>query len=259
MRKLRNKVAVVLAVPLALAMLVACGGAETQAADEPDDTSTSAAAEPDEGDGDEIDAAAFFGSMASAMESATTAHVTLSSAGGGQDLAAEGDIDFSSDPPAMQMTMSVAQLGDGIEMRLVDGAMYMQIPGMSDGKFIKTSLDDPTNPMGSMTDQMDPRAQFSTMQDAVKSVTFVGDEEIDGESLKHYKVVLDGTKMVNQQGVTMPDEVTYDMWVDDSDRLRQMSFETAGVTITTTISDWGKNVRIRAPRPAQIMEMPSAP
>lgn len=257
-QKLRTKVALVAVAPLALATLVACGGDDTPAAEPTTDDSSSVSDEPGATDEGDVDPAEFFASIASAMESATTAHVQLMTEGG-QSLSAEGDLDFSQDPAAMRMTMTLPQLGEGIEMRMVDGTMYMQMPGMGDGKFIKFALDDPTNPLGDMTGQLDPRSQFSSMQDAVKSVTFVGAEDVDGEELQHYSVVLDGTKMPNQQGVTMPDEIAYEMWVDDDDLLRKVSFESAGTVITTTISDWGKDVQIRAPRPGQIMEMPTAP
>jgi hypothetical protein len=41
----------------------------------------------------------------------------------------EGDVDYSATPPEMAMTMTNAMLGQGeIEMRMVDGAMYMQMP-----------------------------------------------------------------------------------------------------------------------------------
>lgn len=258
-QKLRNKVALMALAPLALAALVACGGDDTPAADPTPDSSTTTSEEPDSAEGEDIEPAGFFGSLASSMEAATTAHVTLTTEGGGQSMTAEGDLDFSQDPAAMQMVMSIPQLGEGIEMRMVDGTMYMQMPALGEGKFIKFALNDPSNPMGDLTTQMDPRAQFSSMQDAVKSVTFVGTEEVDGEDLKHYTVVLDGTKMPNQQGVSMPDEISYDMWIDADNRLRKVSFESAGTVLTTTISDWGKDVRIRAPRPGQIMEMPTAP
>ena len=258
-QKLRNRLALVALAPLALTTLVACGGDDAPAADPAPDSSSSVEDEPTAPEGGEVDPAEFFASMTSAMESATTARVQLTTEGGGQSLSAEGDLDFSQNPASMRMTMTLPQLGEGIEMRLVDGTMYMQVPALGDGKFVKFAIDDSTNPLGEMTGQIDPRTQFSAMQDAVKTVSFVGAEDVDGEELKHYVVVLDGTKMPNQQGVTMPDEITYDMWVDGDERLRKVSFESAGTVITTTISDWGKDVQIRAPRPGQIMEMPTAP
>ncbi len=86
---------------------------------------------------------------------------------------------------------------------------------------------------------------------------FVGEEDVEGESLKHYTMVMDGSKLPNQQGTTMPDEINYEVWLDGDDLLRKLSFETAGTTVTTTLSEWGEKVRIRAPRDGQIIDLPS--
>ncbi|MGL5826335.1 MAG: hypothetical protein ACRCYU_16210, partial [Nocardioides sp.] len=144
------------------------------------------------------------------------------------------------------------------ELLLVDGAIYVKSPGLSDGKYIKTDLDDPRNPLGStLTGQIDPREQVKNMQDAMKSVTFEGADDVNGEELQHYVVVLDGSKLPNQDGITMPEEVDYDVWLDDANLLRQLAINIGGVAITSTISDWGKDVTIRAPRANQILNLPS--
>ena len=41
-------------------------------------------------------------------------------------MTTEGDVDYTTTPPEMAMTMTIAMLGGGkIEVRLVDGVMYM--------------------------------------------------------------------------------------------------------------------------------------
>jgi LppX_LprAFG lipoprotein len=252
---IRRAVALAALAPLTLATLVACG--DDKAEEKPASKSAADSIGDDVAEGDTVDPDDFVTAMMAAMDDATTAHIDLALEGSGQNLTAEGDIDYAKTPAEMKLTMSIPQLGDGIEMLLVDGVIYVQTPGFGDGKYIKTDLDDPSNPLGSnLTDQIDPREQFKNMQEALKSVTFEGTEKIDGEDLQRYTLVLDGSKVPNQEGTTMPDEIEYDVWLDDDNRLRQLSIDTAGVVVKSTISDWGKDVTIRAPQANQIMELP---
>ncbi len=199
-------------------------------------------------------------SLVSALKDGSSAHIALSVEGAGTNVSAEGDLNYETDPPEMKLVMNIPQVGEGVEVLLVDDSMYMQIPGLGDGKYVKMALDDPTNPLGDqLTGQLDLRSQVKNVEGAVKSVIFVGAEDVDGEELQHYTLVMDGSKLPNQQGVTMPDEINYEVWVDDDNLMRKLSFETAGATISSTVSDWGKKVVIRAPRPGQIMELPKAP
>jgi hypothetical protein len=258
---LSKKLAVAAVAPLLMTGLVACGGDDSDTAESTSSSSSEASEtaeeEPVEAAGEEIDPGEFVSSMMSAMEGASTAHVSLALEGGGQGMSAEGDMDYAKNPPEMKLVMSIPQMGDGIEMIMTGGFMYIKMPGLSEGKYIKTAMDDPTNPMGDLTGQMDPRSQFENMEAALKSVTLVGEEEVDGETLTHYTMVLDGSKVPNQQGTTMPDELAYDVWLDGDNRMRQLKIDSAGTVITSTVSDWGKEIAIKAPKDNQIMEMPT--
>lgn len=260
---LSNRLALAAVAPLLMAGLVACGGDDGDAA-ETSSSSTSEASEAteeapadDSAAGDEIDPAEFAQRLITAAKNTKTAHTEMEIGTGDQSITAEGDVDYQSDPLSMRLVMSIPTMGDGIEMLIVDGAMYMKMPGLSDGKYIKTDMDDPTNPMSQMTDQLDPMAQFEAFEDAVTSVTFVGDEDVDGETLARYTLLLDSSKLPNQQGTTMPDEVEYDVWLDGDDRPRKMAFDMSGTTLDMTISDFDKKVTIKAPKDNQIMEMPT--
>ncbi len=264
--RLSNKFALAVLAPLVMASLVACGGDDsTSANSNSSSTATSesadeeAAEEPAEeaAEGEEIDPAEFAQRLTAAAKSTKTAHTVMEIGAGDQTIKAEGDVDYAADPLAMKLVMNIPELGDGIEMLLVDGSMYMKMPGLSDGKYIKTETGDPSNPVGSLTDQMDPMAQFEVFEQAVTSVTFVGSEDIGGEDLDHYTMVLDGTKIPNQSGATMPDEVAYDVWIDGEDRPRQLSFDMSGTAMTMQISDFDKKVSIKAPKANQVMELPT--
>ncbi|MGS0626159.1 hypothetical protein ACU8YE_25310, partial [Ralstonia sp. VS2407] len=144
---------------LALSSLAACGGDDGSADDAASSTSPSAsssasssASETPAGEseaaapaaGEEIDPEDFLAVYQAAVDQATTAKVTMDQTASG--LKGSGVLDFESDPVSMQMTATIASMGD-IEMRLVDNVMYMKLPMLGD-KFISFDLDDPNNPLG---------------------------------------------------------------------------------------------------------------
>lgn len=261
--KLSNKFALSLLAPLVMASLVACGGGDSDSAESSSSSATPASEAAEEepaeetAEGEEIVPAEFAQRLIAAAESTKTAHMVMEIGAGAQTIKAEGDVDYAADPLSMSLVMNIPEMGDGIEMLLVDGSMYMKMPGLGEGKFLKSDISDPTNPMGSLTDQMDPMAQFKVFEEAVTSVRFIGSEDVSGEELGHYTMVLDGTKIPNQSGAAMPDEVEYEIWIDGDDRPRQMSFEFAGTSMTMQISDFDKKVSIKAPKANQVMEMPT--
>ncbi|MGL5826863.1 MAG: hypothetical protein ACRCYU_18945, partial [Nocardioides sp.] len=156
----RQTLAVGVLAPLTLVGLVACGGDDTKATAAGDNPAEVTSISEKIAEGDSVDAQEFVNTLVSAIEETSTAHVTLALKGAGQNLTADGDIDYAKTPAELKLTMSIPQLGDGVELLLVDGAIYVKSPGLSDGKYIKTDLDDPRNPLGStLTGQIDPREQ----------------------------------------------------------------------------------------------------
>ncbi len=72
----------------------------------------------------------FVQSVYDASIDAGSAHVALETTGG-MATEADGDISYAGGSPSMQMTMT-SQLGAGpSEIRLVDGTLYLQIPGIT--------------------------------------------------------------------------------------------------------------------------------
>lgn len=252
-------------VPLALSSLAACGGDDTNESSSPSSPTTSASSTEDgqAAAGESIEPADFVAIFEAGFEKLTTAHQTMTIDSGAGTMEGGGDVDYSESPPAMALTMRGALFGaEGMDMRLVDGIMYVQIPGMSAGKFVKFDLSDPSSPLGSLGAQLDPREMFKSLQDGIHSVTFVGEEDVDGESLFHYSVVVDNAAMMESLGQKSPSgatpaRVTYEIWLDGEDRFRQMTAEMGSLgTMKMTVSDFGKDVSIEAPSPDQVTEMP---
>jgi hypothetical protein len=112
---------------------------------------------------------------------------------------------------------------------------------------------------------MDPLAAFKEFEPALKTVTFVGTEDVEGEDLHHYDVVLDSSKLESLQGIPaeagLPDEVAYDLWFDDEFRMRQMEMVMdmgMPVSVDAQLFDWDEPVEIVAPPADEIAEQPTA-
>jgi hypothetical protein len=261
-----------LALPLLLGGLAACGSDDESSGSASSSSSSSESAGSSSSQnesGDEVDAASFVDDLKAGLKASTTAQMNMKMDMGGQALTADGEVDYTTSPPQMAMTMeSPAAAGQQIEMRLVDSVMYMNMGQMTGNKFVKYDLSDPKNlppGMDQLTSTMNPLAAFDSFEEGVKSVVFVGDEEVNGEELGHYTVEVDTTKLDQfkqlQTQVQMPKTVAYDLWLDDENRMRKMTMSMnmgAPMKMEVTFDDWGSPVDIAAPPASEIVEPPKA-
>jgi hypothetical protein len=268
-----RKAALAAVVPLTLGSLTACGSNEDSqpAADTPassaapDTSQTPDASQSPDPTGQTVDPAAFLEKMKSAATSITTAKFTMSMDLGGQAVQAKGAVDMSGDQPAMELSMDLTGMGTPTDMRLVGGNMYIQAPG-SDGKYVKMDLSDPNGPLAGMGDALknyDPQSMIGSMSaDAFKKVTDLGTETVAGQQVRHYRVLLDtqaATSMLKNMPSTasMPKTMNYDLWLDSQDRIVRFRMLMKNVTsVSATYTDYGADVHITAPSPADIMSMP---
>jgi hypothetical protein len=199
-----------------------------------------------------------------AFAKATTAHLTMSVTGERQSMEAEGDVDYSSDPPDVAVTLGGDRFGEGTEVRLVDGVMYLKTP-MFGEKFVRLDLSDPDNPLGEkFGDLFDLRTVLDGIRDGLRSVTLVGEEEVDGERLRHYRVEMDPSEAMSQADPSAsapaeaPENVTYDLWFDADGLLRRMQADLGSDdgTMTVVLSDWGEDVTIEAPPAREVTGAP---
>ena len=256
--------------PLGLAALTACEDDSTAADDAPTSTGSDAGDSggsdvevPDASEGEELSAEEFGALMVAAFEKATTADLVMSMTAGGQDIEVTGQADYSSDPVSMRMEMTgMGGTGD-MEIILVDNAMYMKLTAMSD-MFLKLDLDDPDNPVGgSFTGQLDPRAQAEVIEEGLQTATYVGEEEVQGETLDHYTAVVDSQAMLEQLEGTadvagqLPETVTYELWLTEDGLYRQMEIDMGAVAgeMLMRFEDCGTDVDIEAPPADQVTDM----
>ena len=154
----------------------------------------------------------------------------------------------------------------GVEMRMVDGVIYMAMPPMTPkGKFLKIDPNDNSNPMAGqfsgLGDQMDPLRSFDAFDTGLKKVDYLGVESVDGEDMGHYVLTVDtaaGMKALGQQVPQgLPKTMTYDVWLDQDDLLRRMQMQLAGISMDMRMSDWGKKVTVTAPPAGALVQVPS--
>jgi LppX/LprAFG-like lipoprotein len=249
--------------------LAACGGSDDSGAvDEPNATdssaTSSAADEPTESpvgddpadidEGGEIAPEQFAQMIQDGIEKTKTAHVTFATSGGTGGFSGDGDVDYAAAPPNMQLTMQVTASQE-LHMLLVDGVMYIESP-QAEGKYIKYDLSDPNNPLGAnFVDQLDPATAMTQFTQALSSVSSLGDEDVDGETLAHYVMKIDTSKLQTaSQSAEMPAELTTDVWLDDENRMAKSSIDLGqGSTYDTTLSDFDKPVDIQAPPDDQVV------
>lgn len=273
-RPLRTSLAAAAASVLLLAGLTACGSESDQASDEPGVAAEGAAASdadddidlPDEGE--TVDPDEFTAWMLAGLEKSTTAQMTMTTDTGGMGgVEAKGQIDYTQTPAEMSMTMTMDMLGgDPMDLRVVDGVMYMNMGAMSNDKFFEFDLSDPDNlppGMEDMADQMDPLAAFEDFGPALDQVTFVGTEDVEGDDLHHFAITMDTSKMATMEDLPadsgVPSTIDYDLWFDEDFRMRQMDMSMAmgtKVDVSAEIYDWDEPVTIEAPSDDQISDAP---
>jgi hypothetical protein len=256
-------------------VLTGCGGDEDggdakvgDSASTTDSESPAESATPTEDEtgslqGEEVDKDEFLADMREGVEGFTSAHVTMKVAATGGDMTGEGDMELTDGELAMAMTMDMPAFGGEAEMVLVDAFMYMRLPGQAGDKFYKLDLSDPSGPLGSLgglTDAFDPTKSFDVFADGLTRVAYLGEGDLDGENLDHYQLTIDSSKVKELQDLpgasSVPDEITYEMWVDDEFRMRGMEMDLPTGRTSVRYTDLGEPVDIEAPPASKVTTMP---
>jgi hypothetical protein len=248
----------------ALFALAGCGDAtDSKAAAKPAASPSASASNeptPTAGSGQSITGDQFAALLKTALDKATTAHVTMDLGGLGSG---HGDADYTTTPPELAMTLTMQALGGDVEIRLVDGKLYLKGSTFGD-KWVSIPTDDPSSPLGALGGNFDLSKQLETFGAAVTEATDDGPEDVDGESLEHYTTKLDPKKMVasvpgaSSSGAQLPDQLTAEWWFDGDGLIRKFSGDFGGTAIALTLSDWGTNVDIAAPPSDEVTTMPGS-
>lgn len=240
-------------------------GTASDEADAGDETDAPGDDETDEEDaGDPIEKSEFIDLYLAAMDKATTATMTMSF-GGSVSIEGTGSADFSTTPPAMKLSITDPTTGQKQEMIVVDGIMYL---GLQPNKYIEYDLSDPNSPLGtSLTEQLDPTAMADVFEEGITESAYIGEDEIDGETMEHYRVKLDSKALLDEAELpsgaptdAVADELTFDMWFDDAGNFRRQeaSLGVTGGSVELNYDNWGDPVDIVAPPKSQITKLPGS-
>ncbi len=165
---------------------------------------------------------------------------------------------------AMEFTVSGSVFPSPLSVIVVDEIMYLEMDGLTGGKYVKYDLRDANSSMGDLLTgvQLNPTAQLRGFRGAIEDFDVDGTERLDGVDTAHYRVTVDTTALLDNldtssdqlfgAGVEPPEQLTYDFWVG-ADRLpRRISVTMADVTTRMDMRAWGQPIDIEAPSPRQI-------
>ena len=218
------------------------------------ETSTSSSSSPTN-TGTPFDPDEFTTKLKTAVEENPTVHIDVEATlEGQQGVTASGVQDLSADALDMEVDMGGQKLG----YRLVDGQYYLSQPP----KWVPVT-EDSTNPLVKQTlDQiqlLSMRKQFDAFVAGVEKAGDKGTEEIDGVQTRHYTATVNTAKAYEQLGAERdegaPESLIYDVWLDENDLIRQMTFTQDGAKATLTAKDWGEPVSIDKPADSELAEV----
>jgi outer membrane lipoprotein-sorting protein len=210
--------------------------------------------------GNSDDALTLLKDSAAAMKAVKTFHIKLSVDAGGTSQNIEGDMAL---PDKMRLSLSAVAMSQTIQIIVVDGHAYTQIPGAGDS-YMETPFD------ASMMKSTDT----SVLGDYAQSATVVGDETIDGADTTHVKFSYDADKAAAAVLQAMGTPTTTatsnlgmadaEMWIEKgTNYIRQFKISTsaAGTTSVTTGNYSKLNETIDPPivKPANVTTAPNTP
>lgn len=203
-------------------------------------------------------------------EMLSTYEMNMTMKAGSEDMVMTGLVDLSGDSPKMDMQMQIPGAGD-MQMVMADGRLFMAMPGVTEeGKFMEVP-EEQLGDAATALDDVDITAQYADWEKTAKSVVLVGEEDVDGETMRRYEVTMDGAAMAEQladaAGETAADaaaatagldeDMVYDIWLDEDNLMRRMVMEVAGIVTEMTIDKWGEPVTIDVPADSDLMDVPT--
>ncbi|WP_114202219.1 LppX_LprAFG lipoprotein [Janibacter anophelis] len=236
-------------------------GASTSGASDnssPASTTSSSSAAPSSTStdtGKPFDADEFTSRLETAVDANPSVRIEVAVGPEGQPSAtASGVQDLADD--ALEMQVSVG--GQEMTYRLVDGQYYLK----QEPKWVPVTKDS-TNPLIkqalSQTELLSMRRQLDAFIAGVEAAGDKGTEEVDGVSTTHYTATVDTDKALKELGLPKtagsPESAIYDVWLDEDDLIRKMSFTQNGAQATMTASDWGEPVSITKPKDSELAQV----
>lgn len=209
----------------------------------------------------------FVTEIAKAQKEAKTSHVDMKIGVSGQEITATGDVGIADKPEDTKMDLGASGMGaEGIEMRLIDQKLYMNMGPMTSNKFAEIDLGDENDPIakqfGGTLDQLDPSKTLEQFGDAVKTFEKKGKAvELDGVQAQPYELTLDGSKLEGltpmggeQASAQVPENLAFTFFVGPDNLPRRMTSDISGSKLQIDYSKWGEAIDVEAPAKDQITD-----
>ena len=249
-----------------LALTAACGGGDdtepTSSSGSSESSSESESASSDA----PYDAETIIPAMQAALGDQTSARIQMGLEGQVQ-MSMDGRMAMTEQFEDGELEMTLEVQGQRLEMRMVDGLLYVSGPPATPaGKWVEIDPTDTSNPMAQqfagLTKSGDLNTTFDAFKAGLRDVEYVGAEEIDGESVDHYVFKVDAAKAAEAQGQPMPpgapQEISYDVWLTEEDLMRRVTFALGPVKAVIDATEWGEPVEVEKPAPSDIVRGPAA-
>lgn len=227
-------------------------------------TPASPASPPDSHD---LDVHQLAAAIQHAISTYHSAHVTVRMTGGSTDLRAQGDVKYTSGGPLMRMRMHIPSLGVRVvKLLMVHRMVYLAMPPMTPrGRWVAVDPTDPNSPLGPSAgalSKIDPMQSFRVVEKGVRKVRYLGPDPVQGDPAYHYKVTVSTRAAARATGQPVnplvPRLVSYDIWLDGQNRMRQMRLSELGVRMVSDVTKWGVSVHVQAPPPSRVLTMGSS-
>ncbi|MFE6911320.1 LppX_LprAFG lipoprotein [Streptomyces erythrochromogenes] len=227
----------------------------------------------------EVTPAAYLEKTKKKSEEITSLRYSIAGEAAGQKITGEAAMRIKP-TVAMSMTMdSPEKPGEKVDIRLIDGAMYMG----AEGKWLKFDLKALAPEQAKQLDSLGSSQQGQNPADtadslsAAKDLKTVGEETVDGQKTTHLSGTVSVDELRARSAAAAPEAkerqekniaaleaqgiktLTMDLWIDENDQAKQVRTRGAGTSgpmdITIKFLDVNKPVEVTAPPAEQVMDL----
>lgn len=251
--------------------LSSCGSAapETEAADPAAVAAAAVAAQDELQPGEETTVDELLDRLKSpGAETLSSFEVSMEATDGTDTVTLDGAVDVGDDVPRLDLTVALPEMGE-LQLVVVDEGAFVSVPMLSGpGTYFKVPVEE-LAAFGAedLTGSLDMDKTWQGWDVGGQSVTFVGSEDVDGTPMDHFQVVVDLDEAASAIEGLLGDEahatgaelgeMTYDLWVDEADLMRQLTFGHDGYQVELDLDGWGTSPQITAPDASDVVPMPS--
>jgi hypothetical protein len=191
------------------------------------------------------------------------AHVDMTIKAPSFSISGRGDMVYSRTTPAVRLEVAGSCLCyDNTEVVVKDHIYYFNIPALTGDRYTRLDPKAPGSPLGpdfaKISDELDALTMLLDQRPGFHQVHFTGHRQLYGHPMSSYRLVLDTKVGLAVRGLSwhpgkLPPKIVFNLWFDENHLLRKMIWKVNRIRMTSEMSDWGKHVRVDAPRPSQLV------